>query len=73
MLEDSKVEDIDYYKRKKNTCCCFKKVKRKPLRDDEIELAKLLIDNEIFPLADTPMHVMFPYSCCCCKRCHKAK
>jgi hypothetical protein len=33
-LEDSKVEDIDYFKRKKGTCCGLKKVKRKPLRDD---------------------------------------
>ena len=35
-LDDSKVEkeEIDYFKRKKGTCCGLKKVPRKPLRDD---------------------------------------
>ena len=38
-----------------------------------MELAKMRIENEIFPLAQTPFHLMFPYTCCCCRGCHRNK
>jgi hypothetical protein len=38
-----------------------------------MDLAKMRIENEIFPLAQTPFHLMFPYTCCCCRGCHRKK